>query len=79
MLKYFIRNDIISLNHSRLKPGDLYTNQHLSITHNIYTSFGEQNMVREVFPHMLKPFIKVWHEVLFSSFSKMACRSKLNI
>ena len=64
MLKLFIKNDLISLNHSGLKPGDLYSDQLLSITQDIYTSFGEQNEVRGVFPDRLKVFNKVWHEVL---------------
>ena len=47
--QFFIKNDLISQNQSGYKPGDSCVNQLLSITHEIYKSFGDRLDIRSVF------------------------------
>ena len=61
MFNFFIRNHLISTNHSGFKPGDSCINQLLSITHEIYSSLDEGYEVRGVFLDISKAFDKVWH------------------
>ena len=69
---YITINKLLSPLQSGFKPGDSCTNQLLSITHNIYSSFDHYNSleVRGVFLDMSKAFDKVWHEGLIY---KMKC------
>ena len=64
MFKFFTENSLISQNQSGFKPGDSCTNQHLSITHQIYKSFDDGHEVGFVFLDMSKAFDKVWHKGL---------------
>ena len=64
MLKYFLDNNLISPKQSRFRPGDSWVNQHLSITHDIFTSFDNGLEVRGVFLDIYKAFGKVWHNGL---------------
>ena len=59
MFEIFVRNDLISQNHSGFKPGDSCVNQLLAITHEIYKSFDACLDIRAV-----KAFDKVWHQGL---------------
>ena len=59
MFEIFVRNDLISQNHSGFKPGDSFVNQLLAITHEIYKSFDACLDIRAV-----KAFDKVWHQGL---------------
>ena len=69
---YITINKLLSPLQSGFKPGDSCTNQLLSITHTIYSSFDHYNSleVRGVFLDMSKAFDKVWHEGLIY---KMKC------
>ena len=60
LFEYFIENDLISPNQSGFKPGDPWTNQLVSITHEIYQSFDDGFEVRGVFLDISKAFDKVW-------------------
>ena len=64
MFGFFVRNDLISQNQSRFKPGDSCINQILGITHKIYKSFDACLDVRAVFVDISKAFHKVWHQGL---------------
>ena len=64
MFKFFIENELISLNQSGFKPSDSYINQLLAITHEIYKSFDKGFEVRGVFLDTSKAFEKVWHDSL---------------
>ena len=59
MFEFFIRNDLISQNHSGLKPSDSCINQLLAITQEIYKSFDVSLDVRAVFLDISKAFDKV--------------------
>ena len=58
--EYFIENELISLNQSGFKPGDLCINQLLYITHDIYKSFDNGFEVRGAFLDISKALNKVW-------------------
>ena len=64
MFGFFIRNDLISQNHSGFKPGDSCINQLLAITYKINKSFDACLEVRAVFLDISKAFHKVWHQGL---------------
>ena len=49
MFRFFISNNLISPNQSGFKTGDSFTNQLLSITHEIYKSFDDKLEVTGVF------------------------------
>ena len=72
MFPFFIKNGLISQNQSGFKPGDFCVNQLLSITHEIYKSFGDGFDVRSVFLDISKAFVKHGMKVLFSNQNKMA-------
>ena len=59
-----IKNGLISQNQSGFKPADSCINQFLflSVSHEIYKSFGDGFDVRRVFLDTSKAFDKVWHE-----------------
>ena len=56
---YFIENGLISSSQSACKRRDSSINQLLSITHDIYQSFGNDFKVRGVFLDISKDFEKV--------------------
>ena len=60
------KNNLLSQNQSGFRPGDSCTNQLLSITHYIHSSFDDHSSleVRGVFLDMSKAFDKVWHDGL---------------
>ena len=64
MYSFFIENDLISSNQWGFKQGDSCINQLLSITHDIYQSFGQDYEVRGVFLDISKAFHKVCHKGL---------------
>ena len=68
---FFIKNDLILQNQSGFKPGDSCVKQFLSITHEIYKSFGDEFDVRSVFLDISKAFDKIWHEGVISNYNKM--------
>ena len=49
IFKFFTGNSLISQKHSGVKPGNSYTNQLLSITHQNYKSFYDGYEVQSVF------------------------------
>ena len=63
-LSFFIRDDLISQNHSCFKPGGSCINQLFAITHEIYKSFDTCLDVRTVFLDISKAFDKVGHQGL---------------
>ena len=65
LFEYFIPNDLISPNQSGFKPGDLCTNQLISITHEIYQFFDDGFEVRGVFLDISKVLTKFGIMVLF--------------
>ena len=58
LFNFFLENNLITQKQSGFKPDDSCINQLLSITHEIYKSFGDGFEVRSVF---LEAFYKVWH------------------
>ena len=58
LFNFFLENNLITQKQSGFKPNDSCINQLLSITQEIYKSFGDGFEVRSVF---LEPFYKVWH------------------
>ena len=63
-LSFFIRDDLISQNHSCFKPGGSCINQLFAITHEIYKSFDACLDARTVFLDISKAFDKVGHQGL---------------
>ena len=64
MVQYFIENDLISHNQSKLKPWYSCINQLQSFTHEIYKSVDEGYETRGVFLDISKIFGKICHEGL---------------
>ena len=60
--RFFLKNGLISQNHSRFKPGDACINQLLFITHEIYKSFDDGFDVRSLLLNISKAFDKAWNE-----------------
>ena len=65
LYKYFTDIELISSNQSGFKPGDLCINQLLSITRDIYQSFGNGFEVKDFFLDISKAFDKVLFINLF--------------
>ena len=63
---YVLKNKLLSTHQSGFKPGDSCSNQLVSITHEIFSSFDNYKSLeaRGVFLDMSKAFDKVWHEGL---------------
>ena len=59
MFEFFTKKNLTSDNQSGSKPGDSCVNQLLSITHEIYQSFGNNLEVRDVFLDIFRAFDKV--------------------
>ena len=59
LFEFFIQNNLITPNQSGFKTGDLRINQLISITQEIYKSFGDGHEVRRVFLDISKAFDKV--------------------
>ena len=64
MFEFFTKNHLISHSQSGFKPGDSCISQLLSITHEIYKSFGDGLDVHGVFLVISKVSDKVWHKGL---------------
>ena len=62
MLRFLIKNNLISSNQFGFKPEDSCINQLLSITHEIYKSFVDGFQVRDIFFDISKVFEIVWHK-----------------
>ena len=62
LLKFFIKNVLISSNQSSFKQGASCIYQLWSITHEIYQSFDNDFEVRGIFLDISKAFDKVWHK-----------------
>ena len=56
VFKFFTEKGLISHSQSDSKPGNLCTNQLLSITHQIYEPFDDIQVVRSVFLDKSKAF-----------------------
>ena len=76
---YISKNNLLSPNQSGFRPGDSCTNQLLSITHLIYSSFDEYSSLetRGVFLDMSKAFDKVWHDGLIYKLKTFGITGKL--
>ena len=70
MFKFLLENNLVSPTQSGFKPGDSYSNQLLSITHEIFQSFDEGFEVRSVFLNISKAFDKVWQKGLIFKLSQ---------
>ena len=77
IFEYLIENNLITDNHSGLKPGDSYINQLLSITHDIYKSRDNGFEVKGVFLEISKAFDKVWHKGLIYKLKQNGILGKL--
>ena len=66
---FFTDNKLISLNQSKLRPGDSCVDQLLAIAHEIYKSFDDSLEVRGVLLDISKAFDKVLHDGLFLKLS----------
>ena len=64
MFSFSIENDLMSQKQLSLKPRESGINQLLSITHEVYMSFGLVLEVRSGFLGISKPFDKVWQKGL---------------
>ena len=60
----FSKNDVLSSNHSRFRPGDSCINQLLSINREIFSVFDMRIKARGIFLDISKAFGKVWHDGL---------------
>ena len=58
MFEYFTKNNLIDPNQSGFKRGDSCINQLISITHEIYKSFGDGYELRGVFLDISKALDK---------------------
>ena len=78
LYNYLISNNLLSTHQSGFKPGDSCTNQLLSITHLINSSFDnhESLEVRGVFLDMSKAFDRVWHEGLIYKLKTLGITGK---
>ena len=71
MFSFFIKNKLISLNHSGFKPGGSCINQFLSINHEIYYEFFDFGLeVGSVFLDISITSDKVWHNGIISKLKK---------
>ena len=77
MLKYFLDNNLITPKQSRFRPGDSCINQLLSISHDIFTSFGNGLEIRGVFLDISKAFDKVWQDGLIYKLKQNGIKDKL--
>ena len=59
MFKYFTEKNLISENQSEFKHSDSCINQLLTITNDIFSSFGDNQKVKGVFLDIWKGFDKV--------------------
>ena len=59
---FFLANNLLVPNQSGFKPNDSCSNQLLSISHEIYSSFGDGFEVRHIFLDISKGFNKLWHK-----------------
>ena len=66
-------NNLLNSNQSEFRPGDSFVHQLISITHNIYKSFGEYSLLemRGAFLDFSKAFDKVWHDALLYKLRRM--------
>ena len=64
MFEFFTKSNLMSYNQSGFKPGDLFINHFLSISHEIHKLFDDGLDVSGVFLDISKAFYKVWHKVL---------------
>ena len=79
MYNYICNNNLFSPNQSGFRAGDSCTNQLLSITHLINSSFDDYSSieVRGVFLDMSKAFDKVWHDGLVYKLKTFGITGKL--
>ena len=77
MLEFFTKNNLISHNQSGFKPGDLYFNQFLSITHKIHKLFDDGREIHGVFLDTFKALDKVWHNGLIYKLKQSGISSNL--
>ena len=73
MFKFFIENDLISLNQSGFKPGDSCTNQLLPINHEIFKLFDKDFGVRRVFLDISKAFVKLKQNSISGNLLNLFC------
>ena len=71
-INFCIENDLLPPNQSGFKPEGSCINQLLSITRDIYKSFGSGYDVRSVFLDISKAFEKVWHDDTIFKLEQMA-------
>ena len=80
MFEFFIKNNLISSNQSGFKQSDSCIYELLSITHEIYQSFGNGFEVRGIFLDISKAFDKVWHKrLIFKSKQNGVTGNLLNV
>ena len=64
MYDFVAENDLLSPSQSGFRSGDSYSNQLLSINHEILNAFDKGLEVRGIFLDISKAFDKVWHDGL---------------
>ena len=62
MFRFYIQNSLVDSNQSGFKPGNSCINQLLSITLEIYKSWGNDYEISSVFWDISDAFDKVWHK-----------------
>ena len=69
-------NELLSPNHSGLRPGDSTANQLIAITHQIHVAFEvyPSRETHAIFVDIPKAFDKVWHDGLCTSLNPMEFR-----
>ena len=76
---HLISNNLITKNQSGFRPGDLVTNQLLSLVNEIQTDFNDPDCleVRSVYLDMSKAFAKVWLEGFIFKLKQNGVEGKL--
>ena len=80
MFNFFSKNNLLSSNQSRFRPGDSCINQFLSVNNEILSAFDMELEVRGAFLDISKAFDRVWHDgLIFKLRQNGICGEMINI